>query len=123
MSWSEFLLSFKGRVGRKLYWIFWLIQTVVSFSAIAFSVIIEYLALSPIVSILFSVAFIGVMAWSYLAVHVKRWHDRGKSGWWMLIGLIPFFGGLWTLIECGFLRGTEGPNRFGDAPQAPPTFA
>lgn len=123
MSWSEFLLSFKGRVGRKLYWIFWLIQTVVSFSAIAFSVIIEYLALPPIIIIVFSFAFIGVMAWSYLAVHVKRWHDRGKSGWWMLIGLIPFFGGLWTLVECGFLRGTEGPNRFGDAPQAPPTFA
>ncbi len=54
--------------------------------------------------------------WVGLAVGVKRWHDRDKSGWWMLIGIIPYIGGIWQLIECGCLRGTEGPNRFGGDP-------
>jgi len=30
-----------------------------------------------------------------------------------LIGLIPIIGGIWLLIELGFLKGTDGPNRFG----------
>ena len=45
-----------------------------------------------------------------LAVYTKRWHDRGKSGWWTLILLVPLIGFIWFLVECGFLRGTEGPN-------------
>jgi len=56
------------------------------------------------------------VVWFSLALQVKRWHDRGKSGWWVLINLIPFVGGLWALVECGFLRGTEGPNQFGPDP-------
>ena len=46
-------------------------------------------------------------------VYIKRFHDRDKSGWWVLIGLIPLIGPLWLLIELGFLKGTDGPNRFG----------
>jgi len=59
-----------------------------------------------------------VFLWPSLAVYTKRWHDRNKSGWWSLIVLVPLIGSLWLLIECGFLRGTEGPNRFGDDPLA-----
>ena len=53
-----------------------------------------------------------------LAVYTKRWHDRGKSGWWSLIALVPLIGGIWMLVECGFLRGTEGPNQYGNDPLA-----
>ena len=45
-------------------------------------------------------------------VMVKRWHDRGKSGIWMLINLVPCVGPLWSLIELGFLESTRGPNGF-----------
>ena len=58
-----------------------------------------------------------ILAWTHLAVFVKRWHDRDKSGWWMLINLIPGIGQLWTLIECGFLDGTVGPNTYGPDPK------
>ena len=58
-----------------------------------------------------------VLVWTHLAVFVKRWHDRNKSGWWMLINLIPFIGWLWSLIECGFLDGTPGPNTYGPDPK------
>lgn len=59
-----------------------------------------------------------VLAWTHLAVFVKRWHDRDKSGWWMLINLIPVIGWFWTLIECGFLEGTIGPNKYGPDPKS-----
>jgi len=54
--------------------------------------------------------------WIGLAVAAKRWHDRGKSAWWILIAFVPVIGGLWYLIECGFLKGTSGANRFGSDP-------
>ena len=61
----------------------------------------------------------GLLAtWVALSVAIKRFHDRDKSGWWLLILLVPVVGGLWYLIECGFLRGTEGSNRYGQDPLA-----
>ena len=57
-----------------------------------------------------------VLIYPSIVLYAKRWHDRGKSGWWTLILLVPVIGGLWMLIECGFLRGTDGPNRFGADP-------
>ena len=47
------------------------------------------------------------------ALATKRWHDRGKSGWWSLIVFVPIIGGLWALIELGFLPGEEGVNAYG----------
>jgi uncharacterized membrane protein YhaH (DUF805 family) len=58
-----------------------------------------------------------VLIWPALALQVKRWHDRDKSGWWVLIAFIPIIGAFWVLIECGFLDGTPGPNRFGPSPK------
>ena len=51
-----------------------------------------------------------------LIVQIKRWHDLNKSGWWVLINLIPCIGALWSLVECGFIKGTTGDNRFGPDP-------
>ena len=59
-----------------------------------------------------------LLVWPALAVSVKRWHDRDKSGWWVLINLLPVIGWLWALIDNGLLRGTPGPNRYGDDPLA-----
>jgi uncharacterized membrane protein YhaH (DUF805 family) len=53
-----------------------------------------------------------------LAVQVRRFHDQDKSGWFVLLGFIPYIGGLITLVfMC--LPGTRGPNRFGDDPLDP----
>ena len=75
-------------------------------------------------------------------VGIKRLHDRNKSGWWLLLFyLVPMvcswisailsrngIGALfalaslivwiWALVELGFLRGTAGPNRYGEDPLA-----
>lgn len=70
--------------------------------------------LGMILVVIYSIAIL----WAGLAVSVKRWHDRDKSGWWILIGLIPVIGTIWVLVENGFLPGTAGPNRFGPDPLA-----
>ena len=50
-----------------------------------------------------------------LAVQVRRFHDQDKSGWFVLLGLIPYVGSLIVLVfMC--LPGTPGPNRFGPDP-------
>jgi uncharacterized membrane protein YhaH (DUF805 family) len=47
-----------------------------------------------------------------LACSVRRLHDRDKSGWWLLIALIPLVGAIILLVwYC--TRGTQGVNRFG----------
>ncbi len=56
--------------------------------------------------------------WIYLAGSVKRCHDRGKSGWWMLLSLIPIAGFIWWLIDLGIMEGQEGPNKYGADPRA-----
>jgi uncharacterized membrane protein YhaH (DUF805 family) len=56
------------------------------------------------------------LLWASVALGVKRWHDRDKSGAWMFIQLVPYVGFLWALVECGFLRGTDGDNAYGPDP-------
>lgn len=55
---------------------------------------------------------------AFICVLARRLHDIGKSGWWQLISLIPFLGGIivfiWTLQE-----GTHGNNEYGSDPLIP----
>ena len=57
--------------------------------------------------------YIIVGMWITITISIKRFHDRGKSGWWILIMFIPLIGPLWWLIELGFFRGDPGPNAYG----------
>jgi uncharacterized membrane protein YhaH (DUF805 family) len=51
----------------------------------------------------------------WLAVSVRRLHDVGWSGWWLLIWFVPLAGGLLLLI-LDLTRGERGPNRYGPDP-------
>ena len=120
------LFSFEGRINRAKWWLLNIAMSVV------YGIVVGAIAGGAAMSgdpeaALASVGTIGsivlavfslVLFWAGLAVAAKRWHDRGKSAWWILIALVPVIGGLWYLIECGFLRGTAGPNRFGADPLA-----
>jgi uncharacterized membrane protein YhaH (DUF805 family) len=46
---------------------------------------------------------------------IKRWHDLNESGFWVLINLVPL-AALITLIYAGCVKGTTGPNKYGDDP-------
>lgn len=58
--------------------------------------------------------FMLIALWIFLMVHVKRWRDRGKSGWWTAIWLLPF-GFVWVLYELGFQPSKLQSNQ----PQSP----
>jgi uncharacterized membrane protein YhaH (DUF805 family) len=50
---------------------------------------------------------------------VRRAHDRGRSGWFVLLWFVPVpICQLWVLVELGFRRGTIGDNQFGSEPGA-----
>ena len=105
------LFSFEGRISRQTYWLFIVATMVVCLLPMYFLFGDNVEGASHYLNVM-SVLLI----WPSLAVQAKRWHDRDKSGWWILINFIPIIGWLWALIENGFLKGTEGPNRYGYDP-------
>ncbi len=73
---------------------------------------------------LLMLGLIGVMAWTSLAMQVKRRHDRDKAWPWLFVGFIPIAGPIWVLVETCWLDGTPGYNRFDDPSKvAAATFA
>lgn len=118
LSKRQILFSFKGRIPRRTYWL-WSILTVVSF-ILPLALLVPLLdsketALEATGLILF-IPLLIVFIWASFAVRVKRWHDHDKSGVWLLIGMIPYVGGMISFIFLGCMRGTLGPNRYGDDP-------
>lgn len=116
------LFSFQGRVSRKMWWLTQLAMNIALVVAILASSVFfgppdgsGDPTVPPAVAIILSLLFIPLF-WIGLALSVKRWHDRDKSAWWILIALVPVIGGIWAFVENGFLRGTDGPNRYGADP-------
>ncbi len=52
-----------------------------------------------------------------IAVAVRRMHDQDKSGWWLLIALVPIIGAI-ALLVFYFIEGTKGDNQYGPDPKA-----
>ena len=122
MSLGSLLFSFEGRIPRRVFWLTQIAATIVSIM-IGFVVgIVVGLAMHNDAQTAQGVAQLVILPvellgfWIGLALAVKRWHDRGKSGWWVLIGLIPIIGWIWAFVEVGCLRGTVGPNQYGADP-------
>lgn len=110
MTLAQMYFSFNGRIGLRTYW---LCALPILWSLVALPLIdVAYFDYTPYSGVLTLVGRLLIL-WPSLALTVKRWHDRNKSGWWTLVGLVPYIGQLWTLIENGFLSGTKGPNRYG----------
>jgi uncharacterized membrane protein YhaH (DUF805 family) len=121
---TNLLFSFKGRVNRAKWWLFSIAVGIIE--TILFGIILALFGggidagtgmphFTGIGAIL-AVVVLVVSFWISLALTVKRWHDRDKSGWWIFITLVPVVGGIWYLIECGFLKGTSGVNTYGEDP-------
>lgn len=121
---QSLLFSFQGRVNRAKFWLIhlamWVVMIVVVGATLGGAVMSSdpaaALASVGVVAGLVLLVVYVLMIWISLALAAKRWHDRNKSAWWILIALVPVVGGLWFLIECGFLKGTTGANKFGADP-------
>ena len=114
--WKQFYLSAQGRVNRKQFWLRLVLPCfVISIILLLVDMALGTYAVENGVGLLSGIFSLLVIIPAIL-VYIKRWHDRDKSGWWMLILLIPIVGAIWFLVELGFLPGTPGPNRFGPPP-------
>jgi uncharacterized membrane protein YhaH (DUF805 family) len=130
--------DFSGRARRKEFWMFFLLNFIVSmllfvllFASLPWS---EMMAASqaqqagmpyggpqPEPGAMFFFVFAIYMLWVLvtllptLAVSVRRLHDQDKSGWFYLLNFVPF-GGI-VLIVFYFMEGTRGPNQYGPDPK------
>jgi uncharacterized membrane protein YhaH (DUF805 family) len=127
MSFGQWLFGFSGRIGRGRFWggigmsiLFAIVMMVLIgvFGDIQINAQGEIVSISPIGIALYIVTLI-LGVWISFALYVKRCHDRGKSGWWSLLSLVPIVGILWVLIDLGILEGQNGPNQYGPDPRAP----
>jgi uncharacterized membrane protein YhaH (DUF805 family) len=107
--------DFSGRASRPEYWLFVLVFLIIY--VVCF--LIDYntfwsgqMTIMPLITIAYLVHFI-----PGFAVLVRRLHDIDRSGWWMLISLVPVLGSIWLLVLlCS--KGTYGPNQYGPDPNA-----
>lgn len=108
--------EFNGRSRREEYWMFVLFNFLFAIIAIVldnvFGLAMRNIGYGPIY-ILYALATLI----PGLALTVRRLHDTGKSGWMVLISLIPLIGSIWLLV----LLATEGEskeNQYGPNPKA-----
>ncbi len=123
MSWYLNVLrkyaEFDGRARRREYW---------GFSIVNFVVILLLGVPDAILGLatpggglgLLTAIYVLAVALPWLAVTVRRLHDLGRSGWWVLIGVVPYLGAL-VLLVFALLDGHAGANEYGPSPKTTPT--
>jgi uncharacterized membrane protein YhaH (DUF805 family) len=107
---------FTGRARRKEYWFFVLFNVLI---------IVLLVMVDGLLGTFNEEAGVGLFSGLYslavlipgIAVLVRRLHDIDRTGWWALIGLVPFVGGI-VLLVMAVLDSTPGENRFGPNPKA-----
>jgi len=119
MTLMQKIFGFEGRLRRRDYWLInigvslvFVVILLVSFAifddaeqAFGPTTILQYLLYIP-------------QIWIGIAVALKRCHDRNKGGGWVaFFWLFPIVGWIWSIVELGFLDGTQGPNRYGKSPK------
>jgi MFS family permease len=107
MSFTNVLFSFEGRITRAQWWGYF-----IPYFVVYVCLCVVGARLQSFVSVLL---YGLVMLYPTLAVNVKRCHDRGRSGWFILVGLLPILN-FWYATEICFLRGTNGANEYGPDP-------
>ena len=108
--------EFSGRARRSEYWYFTLFNALFLLLAMG----VDNVLGTTIGGMPYGVFYflLALVLWlPGLSVFVRRMHDIGKSGWWLLIGLIPVVGAIWLLVLC-FTEGTIGDNEYGADPKA-----
>jgi uncharacterized membrane protein YhaH (DUF805 family) len=101
--------NFEGRLGRGAFWRFVLVNFVIS------------LVLGALAQQFGVVLWLAYVVWSLglivpsIAATVRRLHDTNKTGWLVLVGLIPFVGWIILIVFCA-ARGDAQANDYGPVP-------
>ena len=97
-------VNFSGRACRSEYW-YWVLFAIIGGIV---TYIIDFAIGMPITNTIFGLA----VFLPGLSVAIRRLHDLDRSGWWILLFLIPLIGAIILIVWFCF-EGTDGPNRFG----------
>lgn len=111
--------DFSGRGRRSEYWYFALFNLLVGIAAGIIDVILgtDFDSGSGLIGLLVSLALL----LPGLAAGVRRLHDTSRSGWWILIGLIPLIG--WVILIVFFVQDSHPDNSYGPNPKSAPAVA
>lgn len=106
---------FKGRTRRRDYWYFALFQII---AVLAISFVERQLAIAnpEILFGWFTALYLLVTLLPALAVTVRRLHDTSRSGWWVLLYIIPLIGAV-VVLTFTLLDSTPGNNKYGANPK------
>lgn len=109
--------NFNGRARRQEYWMFTLFSFLLNLALSIVGVILISISTS-LVSVTNIISFV---AWAALflpslAVAVRRLHDTDRSGWWVLIALVPLIGAI-VLLVFACMDSTPGSNQYGENPK------
>jgi uncharacterized membrane protein YhaH (DUF805 family) len=96
--------DFKGRAGRKEYWLFFLFNIIISISLSLLASEYKY-SILPLVYL----AYMALLLIPSIAVAVRRMHDVGKSGWFILVPIYNFI--------LAITNGETGENQYGQDPK------
>src|SRR5258708_28721763 len=112
--------GFSGRARRAEFWLYLHFSVVI----VLILYILTVLTHARVVGMLIPVYCLAMLVPS-LAVLVRRPHDVGVSGWWILMGLVPVVGAIGAIgnFVLTVLPGNRGPNRYGDDPKGRPRAA
>ncbi|MYS11684.1 DUF805 domain-containing protein [Streptomyces sp. SID6041] len=104
---------FSGRARRKEFWMFQLFNFIISIVLVAIGTALDFSLLSTIYSLAVLLPSLGVT--------IRRLHDTGRSGWWILIGLVPIVGFI-VLIVFTASEGEQQQNAHGPNPKLAPAY-
>ena len=105
--------EFSGRARRKEYWMFFLFNFLIGCGLAILELTLGLAGgLYGPLTLLYSLAVLV----PGLAVTVRRLHDTGRSGWWLLIGFVPLLGAI-VLLVFMLTDGQPGPNQYGPNPK------
>ena len=100
--------DFSGRARRSEFWFWALFVLLLELAAVLVDALLGTTPLFYVITVL-------PMLLPSLAVTIRRLHDRDHSGWWVLIGVIPFGGIVLLVFYC---QDSTPDNRFGPSPKA-----
>lgn len=102
-------VEFSGRARRKELWMFVLFNAIIS-------VVLSLADRALGIALLGTLYSLAVLLPS-VAVAIRRLHDTGRTGWWLLIGFIPIIG--WIVLIIFYAQDSQpGPNQYGPNPKA-----
>lgn len=113
---------FTGRSRRKEYWYYFIVNVLIAIGLSIIGSILKSLLGTDVIGNAMGIIFTLALLVPGTAVTIRRLHDTGRSGWWILISLIPFVGAIILLVLLA-ADSQPGENKYGPNPKGVPIKA